>query len=459
MKALLFLVALLFSFAGNGQTVLKVVTVDRMTHDVVKHAMVELWTDSVKTAAAYSNKEGITYLTTIPGKEIRVVCEHVAYETTEQEISPRSLNRDTLKVVVQLQFVRMIEGITVLPDGTPEKIFASDKISVDDFEVLPDGRYLLLTYAKNKKKGTELFLYDGGSEMSKIPTEENENGVELLRDFRGNTHLVTNKQVYGIKTVGNEVHMSRLEKDYFMSYIAPIVDTSVSKYYFSNFNPDYPAFEYFTYDLLDSSYRKIANIEDELMMELYRAEYKWADVRTKLWAKDMENQTGIDAEIWVGASYFTQSIYYKELYAPLFKRNDSLFLFDHYKNLLFHYNEVGDLLDSVPIFYHLQEKENGWKKELQQDPLTGQVYSIYEKNGQYTLKRIDLKTGEAIESVPLHHKYPDKILVRGNVVYYTYRQFETAQKKYLWREKLPFRFPRTDVPDGDDLTNEVNKEE
>lgn len=459
MKALLFFAGLLFSFAGNGQTVLKVVTVDRMSHDVVKHAMIELWTDSAKTTAAYSNNEGISYLKTVPGKEIRLVCKHDSYETVEEVISSRQLNRDTVKLVVEMQFVRMLDETVIYPDGVPEKIFVSDRISVDDFEVLPDGKYLLLTYAKNKKKGTELFLYDGASEMLNIPTEENENGVELVRDFRGNTHLITNKQVYGIKVTGNAVQMSRLEKEYFMSYIAPIVDTSVSKYYFSNYNADYPAFEYFTYDLLDSSYRKIANIEDELMMELYRSEYKWVDVRTKLWAKDMENQTGIDAEIWVGASYFTQSIYYKELYAPLFKRNDSLFLFDHYKNLLFHYNEVGDLLDSVPIFYHLQEKETGWKKELQQDPLTGQVYSIYEKNGQYKLKRIDLKTGEARESVPLHHKYPDKILIRGNVVYYTYRQFETAQKKYLWREKLPFRFPRADVPDGDDLTNEVNKEE
>ena len=419
----------------------------------------ELWIDSVKTTSAYSNKEGIAFLKTIPGKEVRVVCEHDAYETTEEIITQRQLNRDTLKVVIQMQFVRKLDEFVVLPDGVPDKVFASDRVSVDDFEVLPDGRFLLLTYARNKKKGTELFLFDGIKEMSKIPTEENENGIELVRDFRGNNHLITNKQVYGLQLKGNEVFISRLEKDYFMSYIAPIVDTSVTKYYFSNYNADYPAFDYFTFDLLDSSYRKIAKIEDELMMELYRAEYKWADVRTKLWAKDMENETGIDAEIWVGASYFTQSIYYKELYAPLFKRNDSLFLFDHYKNLLFRYNETGDLLDSVPIFYHLQERETGWKKELQQDPVTGQVYSIYEKDGQYTLKRIDLSTGQVQESVPLHHKYPDKILIRGNVVYYTYREFETAQKKYLWKEKLPFTFSQTNVPDGDDLSNEVNKVE
>lgn len=455
MKALLFFGGMLLTMCGFGQTVLKVVTVDKMTQDEVRHATLELWTDSIKTSVALSNNNGVAYLTTIPGKEIRIICYHEGYETKEEFITSRQLNRDTVKITLQLQFVRQLEGFTVLPDGVPETIFASNRLSVDDFEVLQDGRYLLLTYAKNKKKGTELYLYDGTKEISEIPMEENENGVELIRDFRGNTNLITNKQVYGIQVSGEQVFLSRLEKEYFMSYIAPIVDTSVTKYYFSNYNPDYPAFEYFTYDLLDSSYRKIAKIEDELMMELYRSEYKWADVRTKLWAKDRENETGIDAEIWVGASYFTQSIYYKELYAPLFKRNDTLFLFDHYKNLLFRYNETGDLMDSVPIFYHLQEKQTGWKKELQQDPATGQVYSIYEKNGQYTLKRIDLITGQVLENIPLHHRYPDKILIRRNCVYYTYREFETAQKKYLWKEKLPFRFPNVNVPDGDALTNEI----
>lgn len=36
------------------------------------------------------------------------------------------------------------------------------------------------------------------------------------------------------------------------------------------------------------------------MMELYRSEFKYVDVRTKLWAMDKEHETGIDKEIWVG---------------------------------------------------------------------------------------------------------------------------------------------------------------
>lgn len=455
MKTALFFLALIFTGTATAQTVLKIYTIDKSNQDPVRYATISVFADSVRLNKVYTNNQGFAYVTIAEKKDLRILCEQAAYADEMKELPAKNLNRDTLKVTVYMLFQKSsnIEEVVIYPVGVPQKIFESDRVSVDDFEILPDDRYVLLTYAKNKKKGTELYLYDGHNVQSKIPVGEGEKGQELIRDYRGNPHLVTDKNVYGITANGNEVFIGGVEKTYFMNYIAPIVDTSVTKYYFSNYNPDFPAFDYFTYDLMDSSYRKIAQVEDELMMELYRSEYKWVDVRTKLWAKDMENETGIDAEIWVGASYFTQSIYYKELYAPLFKRNDTLFLFDHYKNLLFRFNETGDVMDSVPIFYHLQPKQTGWKKLLLQDQTTGQVYVVYEKVGQYYLQRLDLVTGETKETVPLHFKYPEKIMVRSNKIYYTYREFETAQKKYLWTEKMPFEFPKVKVPDGDPLTD------
>jgi hypothetical protein len=171
-------------------------------------------------------------------------------------------------------------------------------------------------------------------------------------------------------------------------------------------------------------------------MELYRSEYKWADIRTKLWAKEKENETGIDAEIWVGANYFTQSIYYKQLYAPLFVINDTVLVFDHYKNWMYRFSRVGNMIDSLPIYYHLQPKQTGWKKQLIQDQITGQIYLLFDKAGWMSLKRFDVKTGKLAETIPLSFRYADKILIRNNCVYYTYRPFETAQKKFLYKERF-----------------------
>lgn len=452
MKHFLTLFLIVCSVEVQAQTVLKITATDKMTQNAVQHASVTALSGDHFGKVVFTGRHGYTYITVPSDDTVEVRCEHIAYGAETRTLLPKDLKRDTVKLTIFMRFDRVttFEEFVVKPAGVPDTVFESERISVDDFEFLPDGRMLLLTYAKNKRRGTEVYLFDGFDVQSRIQLGNDEDGLELIRDYRGNPHVITEKNVYGVAANGNKIAVGGLEKKYFMTYIAPIVDTTITKYFFSNYNPDYPAFDYFTYDLVDSSYRKIAQVEDELMMELYRSEYKWVDVRTKLWAKEMENETGIDAEIWVGANYFTQSIYYKELYAPLFKKNDTIYLFDHYKSLMFRYDAFGNVKDSVPIFYHLQPKQSGWKTQLIQDQKTGQIYSVFEKAGQYSLQRIDLATGEAKESIPLHFKYPENILLRGNSVYYTYRPFESPQKKFLYMEKLPVKHPEV-VMEEDDL--------
>ena len=187
------------------------------------------------------------------------------------------------------------------------------------------------------------------------------------------------------------------------------------------------------------------HIEDEWMMELYKSEYKWMDVRTKLWAKNKEYETGIEAEVWVGANYFTQSLYYKEAYAPLFHRNDSLFIFDYAHDQLTIFSSWGRALDTIPIYYHYNPTKTGWKKNMIQDKETGAFYGVFETNGYSYLGLIDVTSGKITNKVKLAFKYVDKIRVNNNFVYYVYRPFESTQKKYLYKEQLPYFLPNASV--------------
>jgi len=357
----------------------------------------------------------------------------------EKRISGKT-GLDTLFFEFKMEFIRSqeIEDMVVSAPGIPKVIYQSKRLHVEDFEILKDGNFLLLTYSKRLKKGSELLLFDGKTVLNTFQVPDN--AEQLVRDYRGNAHVVCEENVFGIHVQGKNIGISSVPKDYFLTYISPILDTNKTKLYFSNFNPDFPAFEYFTFDQLDSSYKKIMHIEDDLMMELYRAEYKWADVRTKLWAKNKEIQTGVDAEVWVGANYFTQSIYYKELYAPLFHRNDSVFVFDYYKDKLFTYNESGDLMDSTSIYHHYNPRKTGWKKQLIQDKVTGQLYALYDRGGYSYLGWINVLTGEITEQVRLEYRYIEKVEIHNNFVYYVYRPFESPQKKYLYHERLPYDF-------------------
>ena len=454
MKAVL-TVIIFFLYSGlifaQDSVVIHVQIRDTRHNDPVRNAQAEVgFKVGDTTIIKRTNSYGDFYLSAVSGELLTFKFTHYKYnsEKYSRKVPPR-LKSDTIVYSFEMEFIReqSIEEVVVAAPGVPIPVFESKKLHVSDFEILKNGELILLTYPKQLKKGSRLLLFDGKNVKSSFEIEKRAEG--LVRDFRGNPHVVCQDAVFGVYANDREVGIATLEKDYYMKYVAPIVDTNKTKMYFSNFNKDYPAFDYFSFDRLDSAYTKILEIEDELMMELYRSEYKWVDVRTKLWAKNKEIQTGIDAEIWVGMNYFTQSIYYKELYAPLFHRNDTLFVFDYYKDFLRTFDAVGNKIDSIPIYHHYDKRHTGWESNLIQDRVTGQVYAVFDRGGYMYLGWVDTKTGEINEQVELEYRYAHDIQVFNNHIYYIYRPFESPQKKYLYKERLPYSFGSARIQEGE----------
>lgn len=443
---ILFFQFVLFSF-GQDTTVVCVTVLDKEHKEPIPNVSVLLKSD--QNLYLSTDQKGVFNFKLASQKNVTLTFNHPLFLTVSSELnSDKRAVQDTinLQILLEKNLVRELKEIVVKPPGRPDTVFESGRLSVADFEILKDGRLMLLAYPRQLKKGSELLLYDGVEVNGSFSVP----GIaeELLRDFRGNVHVLCRENVFGVSVDGDMVGISSLDRGYFMKYVAPIVDTSYTKYFLSNFNENYPAFEYFSFDALDSAYSDILHIEDKLMMELYRSEYKWVDIRTKLWAKNKEIQTGVDAEIWVGANYFTQSLYYKELYAPLFFKNDTLYIFDYYKDRLFSFSDEGKLIDSIPIYHHYHPKSTGWKRSLIQDRVTGEIYAIFEKGGNSFIGRIDLHTGEITEKVVLGFKFVEKIAIHDNFVYYVYRPFESNQKKFLYKERLPYSFVKADVLQG-----------
>lgn len=450
---ILFLWMLSDAFAQNDSTFLQLRIIDRDHQEQIQNVRITL-SGAGKSYFKTSDIDGSVGLYVSPGL-YSIGLSHPVYSS--ESYSKKIIKADTVRFELMMSPIKTqnIKEVVVKAPGIPDTVFQSRRLSVADFEVLHNGDLVLLAYPKQLKKGSELLLYNGQEVVNSFTVPGT--AEDLVRDYRGNAHVVCKENVFGVHVMKDKIGIATLEKEYFLKYVAPILDTNHTKMYFSNFSSVYPAFSYFIYDQLDSTYKKICNIKDDLMMELYRAEYKWVDVRTKLWAKEKEHETGIDAEVWVGATYFTQSIFYKELYAPLFHRNDSVYVFDFYKDRLLTYNALGDLIDSVEIYHHYQPKSTGWKKELIQDPVTGEVYAVYDRSGYTYLGKIDLLTGEIKEKVKLEFRYIDKISIHNNFVYYVYRPFESVQKKFLYKERLPYESEAAKVPQGKETFIETGK--
>jgi len=324
---------------------------------------------------------------------------------------------------------------TVTPD-LPDTIVGTQEYSIEDFEFLESGKMILLTYEKNLRSGSILRLLDENKKELDRYYISGE-AVELSKDYRGNIHLITEERVFYIKVLEDDFRVYDENRDYYFRYVAPVIDSIGDNIYFSNYSEVYPAFDYYEFNTRDSTYNVILEVEDTFMMEFYRAEFKYVDVRTKIWAHQKQIETGIDKEIWVGATVFTNSIYYNPVYAPLFKTGeDTIVVFDHYKNRMYRYRPEEGFVDSTRISYHLQERKSGWEQPLLHDKKTGKVYAMFQKAGYTYLSEIDKKDGHVRKSFKLHYKYTDRIQIIGGEVFYIYRPYESIQKKYLYREFL-----------------------
>jgi hypothetical protein len=389
------------------------------------------------TEKKFTRENGAYEIVYQQGSSDTILFQHVGYKEVlipldaafEQKIKNNSIKLD-------ITLADLFLNVVSVSPNAPDTVFGSDQFSVDDFEFLDNGYILLLTYDKRIDKGAVLRLLD---------TEQNEinrsylpkDMIELTRDFRGNIHLISETAVTLVRIVDDKIRLYDESADNYYQFIAPVIDTVQDAFYFSNYSPKYPAFNYYEFNKTDSTYKTIINVEDEELMEFYRAEFKYVDVRTKLWAHNKELSTGVDKEIWVGASVFANSVYYNPLYAPLFKLSDQeIVVFDHYKNKMYAYQPLGEFVDSVSIDYHLHAKKTGWEQPLIQDKVTKRIYGLFFRNGYSFLSEVNLETGELKKAFRLHFKYVENIQLINGKVYYIYRPYESVQKKFIYSEKM-----------------------
>ena len=406
--------------------------------DPVKN--VKVFVDGEPNNFVRSDEKGVYSLTALLAEGDSVKFRSIRFDPYTEVISKRTLKkarrRDQDTIFIDVIMPDRTLNIFEVRPNVPDTVYGTQEYSVEDFEFMPNGDLLMLTYEKTLSKGAVLRLLDDNrEEVDKYYVLGD--AVELKKDYRGNVHLLNEERIYLVRIEKGKIYAYLESRDYYFKYLAPVLDTIGSKIYFSNYSDIYPAFDYFEFDRNDSTYNTILKVEDSSMMEFYRAEFKYVDVRTKIWAHEKQLETGIDKEIWVGATVFTNSLYYQPLYAPLFKTGeDTIVVFDHYKNRMFRYTPDEGFVDSTRISYHLQARRSGWEQPLLHDKVTGNVYAMFEKGGYTYLSEIDKNTGIVKASFKLYFKYVERIQIVNGKVYYIYRPFESIQKKYIYSEKL-----------------------
>ncbi len=382
-----------------------------------------------------TKKDG-TFRITIPRKKkYSVLVSRVGFSKLVKEVNVRD-NQDSVYIAVSLS-VAMLDTISVFATLKPDTLVGSPKYSIYDFDFYED-KYILLTAEKNLTKA-ELKLADVTGKIITtyaVPKEGGE-AKEFYKDYMGFTNLVCKNQIYRITMYHDRFVLMALDITDVNTFIKPIIDTINGKLIFTDYWKDYPLFNYYSHNQKDSSKKLIHTVEDPELMHAYNFEYYALPPKLKVEARKLANEYNTNKHIAaVMLTGFTHSLFYEPLYAPLYIITDTITVFDHYKDLLFHISRNGEKIDSIKISYNHPKNWKEWKNKMLKDDIENTVFAVYEKNGHKYLKQISTSNGKALGKYTLQFHSADKLKIYNGYVYYIYRPFESTQQKFFYRELI-----------------------
>lgn len=314
----------------------------------------------------------------------------------------------------------------------PDTIVSSEVWMIKDFAFLNDDIYIL-TWEKRPEKCVLRRINQAGRELYSQELDGDVYGFyndvfnQLFVELKDRTLLIQSA-TYGFKTF-------QVDEQVYYKTIRPTVAKSDAYFFGSTWHPEKPDFAYVfgNKTFLDT----LMEIRDEHLYDLYYSEYRFLPFQTQCAIKRQCRETGQNKyELAAQVSGFTHSLWWRKLYSPLIKMQDSIYVADHYSDSLFVYDDCGIRVRSHSIDFH---KEKGYGKEMMLDEFTNTWYARYLRNGKTKLVQLDRNGVQISEPFELSYRYVEKVKLHQGRAYYLYRPFESSQNTFLYSEVLPAR--------------------
>ena len=384
-----------------------------------------------------TTKSGLFSFSVPTKKHLSVVFKLLGYTSRVKEIDIEE-EQDSVQINLSLsQSYLSLDTFTIYSKRKPDTLVGAPNYSIFDFDFYED-KYILLTAEKSLEKA-QLKLADVNGKILTsyfIPKDAGE-AKEFYHDYLGFTNLVCKNYIYRINIYHDRFLLIPLKVEDVNAYIKPIIDTVNGKLIFTDYWKDYPLFNYLSYNETDSSKKQLLTIEDKELMHAYNFEYYSLKPKDKLEARRIAMDLKMDKHVVASLmSGFTRSMFYEPLFAPLYIIKDTICVFDHYKDKLYHLDKNGAKIDSISINYNHPKNWKEWKNKMLKDDIENLIYAVYDKNGHKYIKQISTQTGKELGRYTLQFHSADKLKIHDGYVYYIYRPFESTQEKFFYRELI-----------------------
>ena len=430
----IYITLLLFAMSLGAQTrVVQGVVTESNSPRALEGAVVRV---SNSTVATHTDRQGRFELL-LPEKErYRLLTSYTGYQPETRELSFKT--RDTLRLHIALKpKLNLLDSVSVVATHKPETLVAKPNYSIYDFDFYEDKLLLLTSEGSMAKACVRLADYRGKIISTfELPRSAGE-ARHFFHDYEGYSELICSDSIFRIEVLNTELMVSTVPRRDFERYLLPVADTLNNQYYYNDRWEKYPQFNYYYIKKHDSLAHVLSTVANADLMKLYNLEYYYLPPRMQLEARRYASHYKTDVHIVAALmSGFTQSLFYEPLYAPLFILKDTVCIFNHHNDFLYHYSKQNQLIDSVRISYHHPKNWREWKKQLFVDEGENKVYAFFSRDGHHYLKHIHYQTGKETATYKLKHHSAEKIKIKDGYVYYVYRPFGSTQERFLYRERI-----------------------
>jgi len=383
-----------------------------------------------------TNKNGYFEIKLTRTSLIKLHFSHLSFYPYVKEI--RSSGKDTINVSITLkEKPNLLDTISVFASHKPETLVGKPNYSIYDFDFYED-KLILLTSEKSLNKAQIRCSDYNGNIICSLPLPKDAGTANgFFHDYEGYTDLICSDTIFRLDLINKEFIIMPINRNDFSKYLKPISDSANGSYYHSDQWEKFPLFNYYFLRKNDTLNHVLSTVSNPELMKIYNMEYYYLPPSAQLEARRLAVEYKTDKRIIAALmSGFTQSMFYEPLYAPLFVLNDTVCIFNHYTDHIYHFDRRNKIIDSVKIDYHHPKNWREWKKQLYVDEFQNKVYAFFSKNGHHYLKQINYQTGKEVMTYKLKHQSADKIKIKDGYVYYVYRPFESTQEKFLYRERI-----------------------
>ena len=343
---------------------------------------------------------------------------HVAYHEMGYVIKKDDIKNKSLTVKMFMKFYELPE-VTIV-ENIPRVAYNNKVVSVADYEMNEQGIYLLAHRMRNYSLLHLSYDFDTLAEIE-LPRKFD----RFYKDVYDQIHVLSQDSAYWVGTmmrgdeyVGMILTMGiRIEQfDYIHAHVSAATDQVIITHLYSNRGQ-----ELFYFDIGENEEKKI----DTTLLE---------HIRWEEGCMLMENVRKFGPMGWKGEA---QVLFEKPIYDPVFNMNNEIFVFNFEDNIINHYDNRAEKLNTFPLTFHKQNSWNnkvrlveGWNKKVLMDEHNSSFYAVFLNQGVTTLKKIDVAHGTVSNSAVLGgFPFVEKLKIYNGKAYFLYANDYTNNKR------------------------------